>query len=384
MEFEITSLKQSHQEKIFSLKEEHELEISRLREDFKNELVLQKNEWETKLTELRIDFEQESQMIQNEMKASIVGSRTNNPESSSQSQNDSSAPEYIDSKPGPSTKDTQKEQISDQEKKYADILEELKQRRMSLEEDLNELKVHEQAVKKLRNEQEIENIGKSCPSAECLHERKYNKIKNKYLHLVTRIKHEKAKKKNKYLPKNHSDKRIETDSSSISQDKSSIDDQINVSNYMTKTDDTPSASSVSKHIYENCHRKDNNDSDEDLQLSYEDIDPTYDKFSSKMINHRSQNTSRKHSFKHIPFTSTPKKAWEEDPLLKKGKKVLAETQKILNSSHVLHNESYKELDLENFTPEEIRNEITKQDKYYAESKLSKVNRFIQHFDNILF
>lgn len=333
---------------------QHEEDLSKLKADFKAELTLQKTELENKLTEFRIEYEHRMNSMENgeenlgeeEDEREGRGEDFAN-EDSSHSQNnvrDKRASNINSAKAG---------KLKDEEKKYDQILKELRDRRMSLEEDLEELKAQESKVKELKKQKQVANPSSCCDTGACLHESKYKKMKAKYSSLVSRIKSEKAKKSQKMAA---AQEMSSLDMHSFSGDRNSTESQVNVSDGGQQSDVTSSLLSSPKPSPHHIKSTSEASEDEELQLAMQVME-RYSRISDYSPVPPSHLSTVNGSLKHTmtkPMVSTPKKAWLEDDLLTHGRKVLSKTEKFLRASQLRDHPGTRDIKAEDIHREVLR------------------------------
>ncbi|XP_071550972.1 uncharacterized protein [Panulirus ornatus] len=364
-EKEVRQLEESYEQNLNELEAHHEEDLHKLRSDFKAELTMQKTELENKLTELKIEYDQRMTHVENEDEME-VGEEDNEgrqkEEIMESDKKDNTPEERISHNENVKVENRR---LNEEERKYDQILKELRERRRSLEEDLEELKTQENKVKELKNQKLTQSSPYCCSENVCIHESKYKKMKAKYSNLVNRIKSEKAKKSSKRLSATHEAVKISAQNSpSLSSDKSSLESNVNVSDSGQPSSDlTSSITSSPKHIRAqhtgNYHLKSTSDVSEDEEVKF--ANQVLDKYnrtpkysSTKNKPHTTFNGHLKHSVTN-PMAGTPKKAWVEDDLLVHGWKVLNKTEKFLRSNHMKNH--YEVMDL---TAEDIKKNMIQQ------------------------
>lgn len=353
-EAEVRQSEETHEQDIKDLEMQHEEDLAKLKADFKAELTLQKTELENKLTEFRIEYEQRMSSMENgeenvgeeEIEREDQGGDFVN-EDSSQSQNN-----FRERKAG-SVTSAKAGRLKDEEKKYDQILKELRDRRMSLEEDLEELKAQESKVKELKKQKQVADPSSCCEAGACLHESKYKKMKARYSSLVSRIKSEKAKKSRKMAA---AQDMSSLDMHSLSGDRNSTESQMNVSDGGQQSDMTSSLMSSPKPSPHHIKSTSEVSEDEELQLAMQVMEK-YSRISDYSPAPPSHLSTVNGSLKHTmtkPMVSTPKKAWLEDDLLAHGRKILSKTEKFLRASQFRNHTGNRDIKAEDIQREILR------------------------------
>ncbi|KAK7075820.1 hypothetical protein SK128_004327, partial [Halocaridina rubra] len=361
---EILRLQEFYDQSVKTLEMQHVENLSKLKSDFKVELTLQKTDLENKLTELQIEYDKkitdfaEEQIDDSEGKHEELNntfSRKEGEGNDVQEPNDEGIVKSV--------------LITEEERKYDQILKELKERRKSLENDLEELKNQEAQVRELKNKTILPSS--ACSKKECIHEAKYNKMKAKYSNLVSRIKSEKAKKDLKKKEDNDCPH-------SVSYDKTSTEDIVNGSDAGQHSDDlTSSIQSSPQHLSAHGNNlKSMSDASEDEERFASQVLKRYGKFADfgstrniSHISHSSVGLNIKCS-PTKPLTSTPKKAWIEDDLLAHGRRELTKTEKFLKMKNPKYYPASRDLQVD-----DIRRELFQQSSNYrAQAKIKDTVR----------
>lgn len=343
---------------------QHEEDLAKLKADFKAELTLQKTELENKLTEFRIEYEQRMSSMENGEEnggEEEIEREDFVNEDSLQSQSN------VRERKAGSVTSVKAGRLKDEEKKYDQILKELRDRRMSLEEDLEELKAQESKVKELKKQKQVIDPSSCCEAGACLHESKYKKMKARYSSLVSRIKSEKAKKSRKMAA---AEEMSSLDMHSLSGDRNSTESQLNVSDRGQQSDITSSLLSSPKPSPH--HIKSTSEASEDeLQLAMQVMEK-YSRISDYSPAPPSHLSTVNGSLKHTmtkPMVSTPKKAWLEDDLLAHGRKVLSKTEKFLRANQLRDHTGNRDI-----KAEDIQREILRQNADFETLPSRKVLR----------
>lgn len=364
-ERELVELEESHATHLQDLEVEHEAEVNKLKSEFKAELMRQRTELENKLTEFRIEYEHKMDSLGQEEQPDEDGEAGE--ERSVEIKNErgqDSEHIYRDVKNkvqegGLATSEGvtgRKERLQIEEKKYDEILNELQERRKSLEGDLEELKAQENKVKQLKT-QHLTNSHTHCHKNTCIHETKYNRMKTKYSSLISRIKSQKSKRSSKSSPSTQN-------TPSLSSDKSSLESNANAwDSGQASTDPTLSTTSPSLHhptLHKNRHQVSTSEASEDEEVRFAtEVLEKYNSISSHSNTRGLQNGHMKHRVPN-PLPNTPRKAWAEDELLAHGRKELNRAEKFLKSRHLKNHQG-----LHDVTAEDIHREILRQNTDYS-------------------
>nr|XP_045595057.1 repetitive organellar protein-like [Procambarus clarkii] len=143
-EIEVRQLEEIHCENINKLEVQHEEDLSKLKSDFKAELTIQKTELENKLTEFKIEYDQRMNSLgQDEL------DEGDNDNDDDNDDNDKHGEGMESNRKNSTHEETfipdvnvrrENGKLNEEVKKYDHILRELRERRRSLEEDLEALK----------------------------------------------------------------------------------------------------------------------------------------------------------------------------------------------------------------------------------------------------
>lgn len=380
---ELAELEECHARQLQDMEGEHELEVARLKSEFKAELMRQKTELENKLTEFKIEYEQrmdslgqeeeerereEEEEPEKDREDSMEGSIERNKERSHKNSENciGKTSNNIQEDGGLSSEGTARgrARLHDEEKKYDEILKELQERRKSLENDLEELKVQEKKVKELKTNH-LANSHSHCSKSMCIHETKYNKMKSKYSSLVSRIKSQKAKKSSRPTPATQN-------TTSLSSDKCSMDSNSSVCDSgQPSTDPSLSTTSSSPHhamLHKTHHyHSTTSEASEDEERFATEVMERYKKVASHRNISGLQNGHLKHQVT-TPYATAPKEAWVKDELLIQGRKELNRAEKFLRSFNLKNRHVTRDL-----TTEEVQREILQQNVGY-----STLNPKVQH------
>nr|XP_053629099.1 repetitive organellar protein-like [Cherax quadricarinatus] len=359
-EEELRQLEESHEENVKELEAQHDEDLSKLKSDFKAELTMKKTELENKLTEFKIEYEQRMNSLgqEDEINEGVDDNERHRESAESDRRASLQEEKFILNV----NVNGENRRLKKEEKKYDHILRELRERRRSLEEDLEELKTQENKVKELRIRNLASDASSCCSKSMCIHESKYNKMKEKYSNLVSRIKSEKAKKCTKKSRTAHEDSIQNTPS--MSSDKSSLESNVNVSESGQPSHDlTSSIMSSPKHVTKQysylLKSTSDNSEDDEIKLANQVLEK-YNKIPE--YNHLKLNMTK-------PITSTPKEAWMEDELLIHGRKVLKKTEKYLKSNSM---KNYR--DVADLRAEDVRREILQQNTDFEALSLKVPSR----------
>ncbi|XP_063586500.1 trichohyalin-like isoform X2 [Penaeus indicus] len=349
-EAEVRQSEETHEQDIKDLETQHEEDLAKLKADFKAELTLQKTELENKLTEFRIEYEQRMSSMENgeeNVCEEEIEREDFVNEDSLQSQSN------VRERKAGNVTSVKAGRLKDEEKKYDQILKELRDRRMSLEEDLEELKAQESKVKELKKQKQVVDPSSCCEAGPCLHESKYKKMKARYSSLVSRIKSEKAKKSRKMAA---AQELSSLDMHSLSGDRNSTESQVNVSDGGQQSDMTSSLLSSPKPSPHHIKSTSEASEDEELQLAMQ-VMGKYSRISDYSLAPSSHLSTVNGSLKHTmtkPMVSTPKKAWLEDDLLAHGRKVLSKTEKFLRANQLRDHTGNRDIKAEDIQREILR------------------------------
>ena len=353
-ERDLFALEDSHARHVQDLEAEHEADVIKLKSEFRAELMSQKTELENKLTEFRIEYEQKMDSLAQEEQpeeGGVASEERSIEVNSERSQNRVVINEVREDGIAASEGTTGKERLQDEEKKYDEVLIELRERRKSLEDDLEELKAQESKVKELQTQHLVKSHSQ-CHLNSCIHESKYNHMKAKYSSLVSRIKSQKAKRSSRPLPATQN-------TPSLSSNKSSLESNANVwDSGQASTDPTLSTSSLSPHHptrHKSHHHASTSEASEDEEVRFAtEILEKYNKVSGHSNTWSLQNGHTKHRVTS-PMSNTPRKAWVEDDLLAQGRKELSRAEKFLRSRHIKNHQKMQDV-----TAEDIHREILRQ------------------------
>lgn len=374
-EEQLQVLEQSYKHDIEELEAQHKANLTKLKDDFKAELIQTKTELENKLTEFRIEYEQRMTSTRHEddeleEEDGEEGGDEGQRKVETKIENNDLQDDR-NSHSGRNGRDG--ERISEEERKYDEILKELRERRKSLEEDLEELKTQENKVKEMKIQKLVPSASQCCSRSVCIHESKYNKLKSKYSTLVSRIKSAKAKKSSKKLHITHEG--FIQNTPSLLSDRSSQESNANMSDSGQQSNDLTSSTSSPQHIQasrRHHHLRSISDAseDEDIRLATEVIEK-YGSARNRSFSTSSLNNLKHRRAKHM--TSIPKEAWMEDRLLTHGRKVLNKTEKFLKTGYVKSH--YSDHDLR---AEDIEREVLRQNTLF-EYPTKKVKTLVNMF-----
>ncbi|XP_066974472.1 centrosomal protein of 164 kDa-like isoform X2 [Macrobrachium rosenbergii] len=344
----LQELQECHKEELELIEVQHRENIEKLKVDFKEELTNQKVQLENKLTELKIEYEQQMISFGNEHLERIDNGEEREADvgNTGSEYNEEEEDSHVD-------KDVVKgssDKFSKEDHKYDQILTELQERRKTLEHDLEDLKSQENKVRELKKKTVIPSTS-CCSGPVCNHELKYNKMKAKYVNLVSRIKSEKAKKS---LQKMSADRDI------LASDKTTTESNTNdFDGGMQSEDVSSSIMSSPKHLHPpGAYAKsaENSSADEDIKAATKVLEK-YGRLSdlgnARNISRSSVNLNIK-SHSTRPLTNMPRKAWMDDDLLVHGRRELIKAEKFLKSSQVKFPGRLEELQAEDIQREILR------------------------------
>lgn len=373
-ESELAEMEECHAKQLHDMEAEHEFDVVKLKSEFKAELMKQKTELENKLTEFRIEYEQkmdslgqdeeegeeEEKECEKESEVIVERSPERNKEKSPMSdENFIGKRKIIDTVQDEASSSEGvtrgKERLQNEEKKYDEILKELKERRKMLENDLEELKSQENKVNELKNSHLVKSHS-HCSKTMCVHENKYNKMKAKYSGLVNRIKSQKAKRSSRPSPAIQNTVSLSSDKCSMESNPSVCDSgQPSTDPSLSSTSSSPNYGMLPKtHLYHST----TSDASEDEEVKYAT------KVLEKYRNFACERNTYRHTDHHIhqisiPFSSTLKQAWEEDELLVHGKKELNKAEKLLRSLSLKNCKEMRDI-----SPEDVHKKIIQQNMNY--------------------
>ncbi|XP_064087811.1 centrosomal protein of 164 kDa-like isoform X2 [Macrobrachium nipponense] len=344
----LQELQECHKEELELIEVQHRENIEKLKVDFKEELTNQKVQLENKLTELKIEYEQQMISFGNEHLEQIGNGEEREADvgNTGSEYNEEEEDSHVD-------KDVVKgssDKFRKEDHKYDQILNELQERRKTLEHDLEDLKSKENKVRELKKKTVIPSTS-CCSGPVCNHELKYNKMKAKYANLVSRIKSEKAKK---------SLQKMSADPDILASDKTTTESNTNdFDGGMQSEDVSSSIMSSPKHLHQpGAYAKsaENSSADEDLKAAtkvFEKYGRVSDLGNARNISRSSVNLNIK-SHSTRPLINIPRKAWMDDDLLVHGRRELIKAEKFLKSSQVKFPGRLEELQAEDIQREILR------------------------------